>query len=422
MHERRAVTRQVAGRYRKATKKEKGEILDEFVALTDYTRTYAAYVLRHGVASRERRRKQGKGSRKSSGRGTTYDIRVQKKLKTVWAIMDFICGKRLAPVMGETVTKLIKHGELKVDTETAGKLSRISAATIDRLLAPERKKQALRGRHGTKPGTLLKHQIPIRTFAEWDEDRPGFTEIDLVGHDGGNPRGEYCQTLDVTDIRTGWTETEGVRNKAQTWVFAALKNIRWRLPFDLLGIDSDNGSEFINHHLLRYCRNQKITFTRGRAYRKNDNCYVEQKNWSVVRRAVGYCRYDTPEELELLNELYGHLRLYTNFFQPVMKLIEKTRVNGKVRKRYDTARTPYTRVLESDLVPKKNKQRLKTMYEQLNPAAIKRQITTLQNKLLDLAALKTEAAKQRALKDTKARQKQQHFEKILGEATIHHLE
>lgn len=211
----------------------------------------------------------------------------------------------------------------------------ISAATIDRLLKPEKKKHQIKGRSHTKPGTLLKHQIPIRTFSEWNEQKPGFVEIDLVGHDGGNSSGEFAQTLTVTDVCTGWTDMQAVKNKAQCWVFEALKDIRDRLPFDLLGIDSDNGGEFINDQLYRYCIQEKITFTRARSYRKNDNCFVEQKNYSVIRRAVGYMRHDTPEELHLLNELYWHLRLYSNHFHPVMKLLEKTRVGSKVKKKYD---------------------------------------------------------------------------------------
>src|SRR5262249_11174185 len=233
----------------------------------------------------------------------TYDDQVLSALLKVWMIMDQICGKRLAPMMEEIVTRLEAFGELKLLPSTREKLLRISAATIDRLLAPERDKLSFGSKSRTKPGTLLKSQIPIRTFSDWDESRPGFVEIDLVAHDGGLATGDYLQTLDVTDVFTGWTETQGVRNKAQVWVFEAIKLIRTRFPFELLGIDSDNGSEFINHELLRYCQEQKITFTRSRSYRKNDNCFVEQKNYSVVRRAVGYLRYDTDEELLLLNEL-----------------------------------------------------------------------------------------------------------------------
>ena len=301
---------------------------------------------------------------------------------------------RYTPILKEVIRILEKYKEIKLDRDTRKKLYRISAATIDRLLSDERKEQTLKGRSHTKPGTLLKNQIPIRTFAEWDDRRPGFVEIDLVGHDGGDARGEFAQTLDVTDVCTGWTETEAVKNKAQAWIFQALQDIRNRLPFDILGIDSDNGSEFINHHLQRFCSEEKITFTRARSYRKNDNCFVEQKNYSVVRRAVGYARYDTEEEVKLLNEIYGHLRLYTNFFQPVMKLIEKRRVGSRVTKKYDKPRTPYQRVLESPHVPEDRKEQLRNQYATLNPAALKRTITKLQQKLLHTVSLKEILRKQ----------------------------
>ena len=184
-------------------------------------------------------------------------------------------------------------------------------------------------------------------------------EIDLVGHDGGLAQGDFCQTLDVTDVASGWTETQAVINKAQVWVFEALQLIRGRLPFALKGIDSDNGSEFINDHLLRYTRQEHITFTRGRAWKKNDGCFVEQKNYSVVRRAVGYARYEGTGQLRLLNELYAHLRLYSNFFQPVMKLIRKQRVGAKVKKTYDRPRTPYQRLAGSSALSKHAKQQLR---------------------------------------------------------------
>jgi hypothetical protein len=276
------------------------------------------------------------------------------------------------------VPLLQKHREITIDAATKGKLLTISAAPIDRLLKAERKKQQLKSRSHTKPGTLLKHQIAIRTFAQWDEKRPGFVEIDLVGHDGGDPSGDFAQTLNVTDIATGWTEAQAVKNKAQRWVFEAITDMRVRFPFDILGIDSDNGAEFINNHLYRYCKEEKITFTRARSSRKNDNCFIEQKNYSVVRRAVGYMRHDTQLELEILNELYGFLRLYSNFFQPGMKLLEKTRIGSKVKKKYDEAQTPYQRVLASPDIPKENKKQLRSQYRKLNPAELKRKIETLQ--------------------------------------------
>jgi hypothetical protein len=388
MTERKKATTVVAVRYQKARKKEKGIILDEFTKLTGYGRRYASYVLRsHGRKVRINKSYVIQGDiRKTERRKKpkVYDGAVEEALKKIWYIMDCICGKRLAPILREVVRRLERFREIRISDDIRQKLNRISAASIDRLLAKERKKHQIKGRGNTKPGTLLKHQIPIRTFSDWNEQKPGFVEIDLVGHDGGDSHGDYAQTLDVTDICTTWTETEAVRNKAQIWVFDALKDIRQRIPFPLLGIDSDSGGEFINAHLFSYCQEEKITFTRSRPYRKNDSCFVEQKNYSIVRRAVGYLRHDTEEELATLNELYRHLRLYTNFFQPTMKLIEKTRIGSKVIKRYDKPLSPYRRVLACPDVSEENKQALRKLYGKLNPAHLKRQITRLQQKLYKL--------------------------------------
>ena len=287
-----------------------------------------------------------------------------------------------------------KYGEIKLTREVKEKLFTISPATIDRLLADIRKKQQIKGRSTTRPGSLLKKSIPIRTFSNWDDTRPGFFEVDLVSHDGGNLRGDVIQSLNFTDIATGWDEMVAVKNKAQRWVFGGIKEIRKRLPFPILGFDSDNGSEFINDELLRYCEKEHITFTRSRPYRKNDSCYIEQKNWSVIRRTVGYGRYDTEKELRIVNQLYGYLRYYVNFFQPVRKLIEKTRVGSKIIKRYDVAKTPYRRVLASPLISEEIKMKLKKEYDMLNPAELRRQITRLQNELLRLNVLKQKVAKE----------------------------
>jgi len=394
MNERRSIAKVLAGRYRKAGKKEKSQMLDEFVALTGYNRWYAISLLRgHGKTIRVGRTRLvgdlGRSAKRAAWR--IYDATVVEALKKVWAIMDFICGKRLAAILPEMVAILEKHHEIMLDATTRQKLIVISPATIDRLLVGERQKYAVRGRSGTKPGTLLKHQIPIRTFADWNEKEPGFVEIDLVGHDGGVSSGDFCQTLDVTDVASGWTESEAVINKAQVWVFEALKAIRARLPFALQGIDSDNGSEFINAHLLHYCQQEKITFTRGRASKKNDGCYVEQKNYSVVRRAVGYARYDTPAQLNLLNQLYRHLRLYTNYFQPVIKLVKKERTGARVRKTYDRPQTPYQRLLVSPATGKATRKRLQAEYATLNPADLKRQISRLQDRLIKSAAARRRA-------------------------------
>ena len=392
MKEKKSVIKVLAPQYQNSSKKQKQLFLDQFVALTGYNRSYASFLLNHhGKKSFISSSLSVVADASTSSHRTykkTYDFKVLAALKKIWIIMDCICGKRLAPILPEIIPLLELHNEINLDPLTRQKLFSISSSTIDRLLKDEKRSFGQSARSKTKPGTLLKNQIPIRTFSDWDEKRPGFVEIDLVAHEGGDPRGDFIQTLDVTCVATGWTETQAVQNKAQIWVFNALKEIRQRLPFKLLGIDSDNGAEFINAHLLNYCQANEITFTRGRAYRKNDNCFVEQKNYSVVRRAVGYLRYDTEEELKLLNELYSQLRLYTNYFQPVMKLIEKEKVGSKVKKKYDEARTPYRRVLDSEQVSKEEKEQLKKGYENLNPAWLKREITRLQQELIEMAEKK----------------------------------
>lgn len=384
MEEKKALVKATASRYRRSTKKAKKKILDEFIESTGYNRSYASLVLgRYGkgiwvgelrvvgdVTKVHRRRRE-----------RYYDDKVLVALRKIWAILDWICGKRLASAIAEVLPILEQAREIRLDGQTREKLLKISAASIDRLLAPDRKKLQIKGRSHTKPGSLLKHQIPIRRFDEWNERKPGFVEIDLVGHDGGNSSGEFCFTLDVTDILTGWTETRAVKNKAQVWVFDALMYIVKSVPFALLGIDSDNGSEFINAYLLKYCQKQKITFTRSRPHRKNDNCFVEERNNSVVRRAVGYNRYDTDAQLKLLNELYSLLRLYTNYFQPLMKLVRKERVGSRVKKTYDKPQTPYHRVLASPDVSDLQKRKLRNEYARLNPAQLKRDISALQEKL-----------------------------------------
>lgn len=384
--ERRAVTREMRRRYRKADKAGKGAMLDELVALAGYNRSYAARLLRQ---SEYRYRPPAR----KRGRPRIYGPEVYLVIRKVWATLDGACGKRVAAAMPETLLALERHRELDIGLRQRELVLSVSAATIDRMLAPDRVKITHFGVSHTKPGSMLKSQIPVRTFAGWDDCVCGFTEIDLVSHDGGDPRGEFCFTLDTTDVATGWTETRAIKNKASKWVVGALKSIRTDLPFDLRGIDSDNGSEFINHILLRYCEQESITFTRSRPGNKNDNCRVEQKNWSVVRRNVGYARYDTAIELATLNRLYALVRLHTNFFMPSARLISKTRDGSKVSKCYDAPQTPYARVLASETVTQEAKDALRASYLELNPAQLKREIVALQRRLIELVSLKDRTAR-----------------------------
>jgi hypothetical protein len=390
MKERRAVVEATAERYQRSGKKEKGRILDEFTLVAGYNRSYASHVLRSWgsrVYAKGRVYVAGSVRKKRRVVCREYDERVAALLRRVWVVMDYICGKRLQPIMGEIVDRLEQFGEIRCDLETREKLKRISASTIDRLLAPERRKHQLKGRSRTRPGTLLKHQIPLRTFSEWDEKVPGFVEIDLVAHDGGVAAGEHLYTLCVTDIATGWTEVAAVKNKARVWVFEALKSIRRSLPFKLLGIDSDNGGEFINRPLYEYCIEEHLTFTRSRPYRKNDNCFVEQKNWTVVRRHVGYQRLEGTHQQAILGEIYDCLRHYVNFFQPSMKLKSKQRTGSRVKKTYSAARTPYQNLIESKSLSNREKRMLEKQYQELNPAQLMRRIQASGTKLQKMAAI-----------------------------------
>jgi len=361
-------------RYKKARKKERGKILDEYVQTTGHHRKYAIAVL------------SGKRVRVARPihrpRGMLYTVEDARALETLRDVFDGINSKLLRGAMDNELEHLYKSGFLRVSPACYKRLKQISPATIDRLrFRYGRRPVGRQARGRTKPGTLLKRQIAVRTWADWNEDRPGFTEMDLVAHDGGNPRGEHAWTLDFTDIKTGWTECAATRNKAQIHVFAALRLVQRRLPFPLLGVDSDNGSEFINDELLRYCQDAHITFTRSREGHKNDNAYVEQKNWSVVRRFVGDLRFDTPAQLKLLDQLYELLHLYVNFFLPVMKLKEKVRQGNKVKRIYDDPLTPNQRVLASPHVSRKVKDQLRATYQKLDLVTLKRRIDRIVKQL-----------------------------------------
>ena len=355
----------VQGRYVKGTRKDKGRILDEFTRVTGYHRKAAIRLL-----SRDHR----ENVKSRRGRAKEYGAGVIAALKLAWEASDRMCSRRLQPFLPELVRVLEHHGELTLFGETRTQLCRMSAATIDRRLRPYRRRGLRRPFSTTKPGSLLKASIPIRTFADWDDKRPGFLEIDLVAHCGESTEGFYLNTLSAVDVATGWVECGGVWGKGQERVGGAIHQVAKRLPFPLLGLDSDNGSEFINHHLYAYCHRQGITFTRSRPYKKNDSAHVEQKNWSVVRRLVGYDRYNSKEALEQLNRVYELARCYVNFFQPVMQLQRKSRHGAKVHKVYDTARTPYQRVVESGVLTPERRDALAEQYQRLNPVELLHQV------------------------------------------------
>jgi Integrase core domain len=399
-----AVTRAQATGYRSGSRAVKTEVLDAVCAVTGFNRDYARRALKQALRPRV--------VRPRPPRAPKYGPNVVAALEKCWAVENAPAGKRLAPVLVELVPVLRRWGELDIDDETAALLVGMSAATIDRRLAPARSQLLLKGHSHTKPGSLLKSRIPMRTWADADENTPGYVEIDLVGHEGGNPRGEFCFTLTVTDIATGWTENRTVRNKAQVHVVAAIADVVEHLPFPIRGIDSDNGSEFINAHLLRFCAEHALKFTRSRSGNKNDGAHVEQKNWTAVRQLVGYLRYDTAAELELLNRIWTLQSLIGNHFYAQQKLIGKVRDGAKVSKRYDIAASPYTRVMRHPDVQALPKRRLTKQHESFNPAAVQRQIQALASELLTLATAKGQPAAKPRVGDTASRT-------FSGEATKH---
>lgn len=364
-HSKREMIETIRPRYLKAKKAEKKQILDEFVETTGYHRKYAIRVLKNGS--------KPKGIKKP-GRRKIYQGEVVRILEQIWEIYGRICSKRLHPFLPEAVQILERCNELSLSSEVKCLLMSMSRATIDRCLKKARFAQPQHGISTTKPGSLLKQAIPIRTFTPWEDERPGFLEIDLVAHCGTTTEGIYLNTLTCTDLATGWTECEGLPNKTQAAVSQAIIELRQNLPFPLLGLDSDNGSEFINDTLYRYCLAEQITFTRSRPYKKNDQAHVEQKNWSVVRHTIGYDRLESADELALLRSIYADLRLYINFFQPVVKLLKKEKVDGRTIRKYDQAKTPYRRVLELEEISVEIKARLTNQYVHLNPVTLRNRI------------------------------------------------
>jgi len=354
----------VRERYFRASKKTKTGILNEFVATTGMHRKAVIRLLNR------RNRSPGK---KRGGRPRLYGLEVMAALKVAWEATDRLCSKRFHPFLPELVGILKRTSELNVTEKAEAQLYRMSASTIDRILRRWRGGSRRRGLSTTKPGTLLKNAIPVRTFSEWNENKPGFLEADLVAHCGDSAEGFYLTTLSTVDVATGWCEPVAVWGKGQDRVGGAVYDVRKRLPMPLLGLDSDNGSEFINQSLYDYCRRNGITFTRSRSYKKNDSCHVEQKNWVVVRRVIGYDRFGSKAAFKALDDVYTLLRLYINFFQPVLKLVGKTRHGAKVHKVYDTAQTPYQRLLKSGVLTEDKRRELANIYGALNPVTLLKQ-------------------------------------------------
>src|SRR2546425_438047 len=366
---RRALLQSMIPQYRTASSvKKKSKLLDAFTAATGYNRKYAMELLNH--AQEGQPLPQRPHSRQ-------YGSDVQHALFLVWNAANRICAKRLIPFLPTLLEALERHEHLQITEECRSQLLSMSAATADRLLSSQRKR-GQRGLSTTRAGTQLKQQIPIRTFEEWEETRPGFLEADLVAHCGADIEGGYLYTLTLTDVATGWTECLPLLHRSQEAVLAALQRARTLFPFPILGIDTDNGGEFINEVLIAYCEQEHLTFTRGRPYLKNDQCFVEQKNGAIVRQVVGYDRLVGEHAYRQLTELYRALRLYVNCFQPSMKLLSKQRDRKKVRYVYDPAKTPLQRLLLSGILPAQKQHELTEVAQALDPIRLFHQLEQLQ--------------------------------------------
>lgn len=362
-------------RYLKAEKAQKGRLLDEYCRNTRQNRKYVIRKISRMAFGLPRVRKK---------RAAVYGYDVRAALEALWRVFDFPCGQRLAPVVRAELGRLRRMRELAISERTAEKLLRVSPATIDRLLRPKKGEIKDRRRYSSRGANLIAKKIPLR-MTDWETGRVGYVEMDLVLHCGVSTDGEYGHSLSAMEIGSGWWEGEVVMGRAQSRIFNALKEIRERSPFSWLGIDSDNDNAFINDQLYKYSQDQKLEFTRSRPYRKNDNAYIEQKNFTHIRKPLGYLRYDTMEELELIQDLYRHeLRLYKNFFQPVMKLVRKERIEGHLKRVYDTPKTPYQRLVDSNQISPEAAKELHQLYLRLNPADLKRQIDKKLTRLFEL--------------------------------------
>ena len=366
----------VTARYRSSPAEAKGQILDEFVAVTGFHRKHALRLFN---------RRTQMGPRRKRGRSRLYDEAVHQALTVLWEASDRVCGKRLKPLLAVLVPALERHGHLTLDAAVRERVFAISAATIDRILYPMRESASC---HRRRPKAIpaIRRSIPVRTFADWKDPVPGFLEADLVAHGGESMAGSFAHTLVLTDIASGWTECVPLIVREANLIVDALKQLRTCLPFPMRGIDTDNGTEFVNDPLCQFCKENSIELTRSRPYHKNDQAWVEQKNGSVVRRLVGYGRLEGLAAGEALSRLYSSSRLFVNFFQPSFKLAEKQRLGACVSKRYQTPETPCARLLASSEITDSTKERLRAVLATLDPLRLLDEIRTVQHHVAGLAA------------------------------------
>jgi len=404
MKTRKKICGRIYRRYQKAGKKGKAKILDEYALTLEYNRDYLAHLLSNWGKTKyavkagktvkyiakppvKSRRKGHEG--KKTGRPEKYHKAFVRALTDLWDFFDFPCGKLLAPLIKSAIRFLVL--EFSLAKEFQALFESVSPATIDRKLKQEKKRFRIKGIATTKKGTLLKSQIPIRVCFDRNERKPGFFEADTVSHCGARSSGQFCQTLTLTDVGSGWTELGALLNNAHRWVKEQIAAFRGNLPFPMLGIDSDNGGEFINHQLLDWCIQNDIKFTRGRPYRKNDNCFVEQKNGDAVRKTVGYARFEGQNACDALAGVYRYLTLLLNYWYPTLRLIAKEKLpSGRYKKIYEKeAKTPYQRLLESPDVSEESKTELRRRADCLNPVQLKRAMDEARDRLLKLSVIES---------------------------------
>ncbi|MGG5889103.1 ISNCY family transposase [Falsiroseomonas sp. HC035] len=366
----------VVERYARSSRLERGRILDEFVALTGHHRKHAMRLLRTGGAGRAERRVR---------RDRVYDAAMREAVIVLWEASDRVCGKRLRPLLPMLVEAMERHGHLQLAAEVRAGMLSMSAATIDRVLKEPRGKAGVRRRRRAPPSAAVRRSVPVRTFSDWGDPAPGYFEADLVSHSGPMTRGSYVQTLVLTDIASGWTECAPLLVREQVLLTEVLDEIRKVLPMTPLGFDTDNDSVFMNETVRDYCAGAGLEFTRCRPYRKNDQAHVEQKNGAVVRRIVGYRRYEGLDAAAALAELYRSVRLFVNFFQPSFKLAEKLRDGALVRKRYHAPRTPCQRLLEDERVSDEGKAGLRATASRLDPVRLLHDIRAGQQRLVEIS-------------------------------------
>jgi hypothetical protein len=372
------LTSAISQRYQTADRKRKKLILDEFTKVTGYHRKHAIRILTTRPATTPER----------PAAPRIYREAVKESLIVLWEAADRICGKRLKALLPQLVDAMERHKHLQLEPEVRSQLLAMSAATIDRQLCSVRE-QAYGGRKKRTALNRVRKMVPVRTFADWGEARPGYLEIDFVSHCGERAAGSFVHTLVLTDVASGWTECIALPVREQTLVVEAITGLRPRLPFSLLGLDTDNDGAFLNNTLLVYCSEHNIVFTRSRAYHKNDQAWVEQKNGAIVRKLIGYGRLEGLTATAALRRLYESSRLYINFFQPSFKLESKHREGARVHKKYHPPETPYQRLIQHDDVPSDAKQMLRQTMEGLDPVLLLKQIRDAQDTVMALSQNRT---------------------------------